>query len=824
MLSENMRELPKESDILTLEKKWQSKWEETGIYHFDRKDKKSPTFTVDTPPPYPSGDFHMGNLLNWTYFDILTRFKRMNGFNVYFPQGWDCHGLGIEVQVEKENRINKREMPPDKFRQLCEKLVEKYIAIMKEGIVRLGCSNDWTTEYRTMDPDYWRRTQLSFILLYKKGFIYQGTHPVNWCPRCETAIADAEVNYEQHDGTLYYLKFPFENSDEYLPIATTRPELVPACVAVAVHPEDARFIKYRHKRLKVPETSRTVPVILDETVDPSFGTGVVMICTYGDKADVKTVIRHKLPVRIILTENGRINQNGGKYAGLTSLEAKKAIVADLTEDGLLEKTEKIKQEIGVCDRCDTAVEILQLQQWFMKTRELTNRVEDAANKVLWYPDYMKVRLIDWARSLDWDWVISRQRVFGTPIPIWYCKKCNETILAEQDWVPIDPKTEKPRITRCPRCGSSEFVPELDVFDTWMDSSISCAVHAGWPDSKDWKRLFPADVHPSGIDIIRTWAYYLMVRHLALFNEAPYKSCLINGMVLGGDGRKMSKSLKNYVATPEVLDKYGADAARQWAAGGGTTGSDIPFRWPDVEYGWRFLIKLWNASRFVSNLLKDFNVDDNSERVLQPLDRWILSKVERLTGKVTDAIEKCQFNLAMEELRNFTWRTFCDCYLEAVKDRLYNPDVYGHEKRKAAQYTLYMVLERVLKLFAPVIPHVTEEIFQIMYADEKNPRSIHLSPWPMMDEKRLDEEAEKQGDLVMAIITEVRREKAERHLPLNTKIAKLTIYANEKATMEMISQGKEDIAGTCKVAEIRVLPEKGEGREIKLHDVRFAAEY
>jgi valyl-tRNA synthetase len=824
MLSKNMRELPKEFDILALEKKWQSKWEEAGIYHFDRKDRKSLTFTVDTPPPYPSGDFHMGNLLNWTYFDILARFKRMNGSNVYFPQGWDCHGLGIEVQVEKENRINKRDMQPDKFRQLCEKLVEKYIAVMKEGIVRLGCSNDWTTEYRTMDPDYWRRTQLSFILLYRKGFVYQGTHPVNWCPRCETAIADAEVNYEQHDGTLYYLKFAVGNSDDCLPIATTRPELIPACVAVAVHPEDARFIKYKGKRLKVPETSRTVPVILDETVDPTFGTGAVMICTYGDKADVKTVIRHKLPVIIILTESGRINQDGGKYAGLTSLEAKKAIVTDLIHDGLLIKNERIKQEIGICDRCDTAVEILQLQQWFMRTRELTNRVEEAANKVLWYPDYMKVRLIDWARSLDWDWVISRQRVFGTPIPIWYCKKCNETILAEEDWVPIDPKTEKPRITRCPRCGSSEFAPELDVFDTWMDSSISCAVHAGWPDNKDWKRLFPADVHPSGIDIIRTWAYYLMVRHLALFNEAPYKSCLINGMVLGGDGRKMSKSLKNYVATPEVLDKYGADAARQWAAGGGTTGSDIPFRWPDVEYGWRFLIKLWNASKFVSNSLNDFNVDNNSKRLLQPLDRWILSKVERLTGKVTDAIEKCQFNLAMEELRNFTWRTFCDCYLEAVKDRLYNPDVYGHEKREAAQYTLYVVLERILRLFAPIIPHVTEEIFQIMYADEKNPRSIHLSPWPMMDGKRLNEEAEKQGDLVMTIITEVRREKAERHLPLNTKIAKLTIYANGKATMEMISEGKGDIAGTCKVADIRILPEKGEGREIKLHDVRFAVEY
>jgi valyl-tRNA synthetase len=819
-----MKELPREFDVLAIEKKWQTAWEEKGIYHFDWKDKRRPVFSVDTPPPYPSGDFHMGNLLNWTYFDMVARFKRMNGFNVHFPQGWDCHGLGIEVQVERENRIRKREMPPDKFRKLCEKLVEKYIAIMKEGIVRLGCSNDWTTEYRTMDPDYWRRTQVSFILLYKKGMMYQGTHPVNWCPRCETAIADAEVNYEQHDGTLHYLKFPVENSSEHVRIATTRPELIPACVAVAVHPEDTRFTKYENRRLKVPGTNRTVPVILDETVDQSFGTGAVMVCTYGDKADVKTVIRHKLPVIMILTEGGRINQNGGKYAGLTSLEARKAIVADLAREGLLEKTERIAREIGLCDRCDTPVEILELRQWFMKTRELTDKVEKATNEVLWYPDYMKVRLIDWARSLDWDWVISRQRVFGTPIPVWYCKKCQETVLAEEDWVPIDPKTEKPRIRQCPKCGSSEFVPEMDVFDTWMDSSISCAVHAGWPDSKEWRRLFPADVHPSGIDIIRTWAYYLMVRHLALFDEAPYKSCLINGMVLGADGRKMSKSLKNYVATPEVLDKYGADAARQWASAGGTTGSDIPFRWPDVEYGWRFLIKLWNASRFVSSLLKDYEPKKDAEHALQPLDKWVLSKSEKLTQRVTEAFEKCQFNIAVEEIRNFTWRTFCDCYLEAVKDRLYNPEVYGQEKRKAAQYTLYLVLERVLKLLAPIMPHVTEEIFQTMYVDEKSPKSIHVSSWPTADEKRMDEGVEKAGDLVMAIITEVRREKAEKHLPLNTKIAKLTIYASDEATAETIIEGKEDIAGTCKVADIQVSMEKGKGREVKSYGVRFIAEY
>jgi valyl-tRNA synthetase len=819
-----MQALPKEYNFMEIEQKWQRKWEEMGIYRFDWNDTAHPPFSIDTPPPYPSGEFHMGNVLNWTYFDMVARYKRMRGFNVLFPQGWDCHGLSIEVQVEKEHKIRKREAPPDQFRKWCEQLVEKYIALMREGVVRLGCSVDWTTEYRTMDPDYWRRTQLSFIILHKKGFMYQGTHPVNWCPRCETAIADAEVDYERREGTFHYIRFPLENSDEYLVIATTRPEFIPACVAVAINPADTRFNKYIGKRIVVPVVNRLVAVIPDEGVDPSFGTGVVMICTYGDKEDVKTVIKHKLPVIMLLTENGRINENGGKYAGLTVTKAREAIVNDLAAAGLLEKTEKITQEIGVCDRCKSHIEILERKQWFMKTRILTDSVEKAANQVVWYPDYMKTRLIDWARSLDWDWVISRQRVFATPIPAWYCKNCGEIIIAKEEWVPIDPKLELPRIDKCPKCGSREFIPERDVFDTWMDSSITCAVHAGWPDRPDWRRLFPADVHPSGIDIIRTWAYYLMVRHLALFDEKPYKSCLINGMVLGSDGRKMSKSLKNYVAAPEVLNKYGSDATRQWAAGGGATGSDIPFRWPDVEYGKRFLVKLWNVSSFASKLLNDYT-PSKSECELQPLDRWVLSKAEKLTKTVTEAMEKCQFNIAVEEIRNFMWHTFCDCYVEAVKDRLYRSETYGETKKAGAQYALYEVLYRILQLLAPVTPHLTEEIYQTMYAEHKGCKSLQVSPWPEFKPALADEQDEKRGDLIIAVISEVRREKAEKHLPLNVQVKKLTVYAGDSETATVILSGSEDITGTCKVASFEVLAEKGSGREIaQFANVHFIAEY
>jgi valyl-tRNA synthetase len=796
-----------------------------GIYRFDWNDKKRQIFCIDTPPPYPSGEFHMGNVLNWTYFDIVARYKRMRGYNVYFPQGWDCHGLGIEVQVEKENRIRKRDIPSDKFRALCERLVEKYIAMMKEGVIRLGCSVDWTTEYRTMNPDYWRRTQLSFIILYKKGFIYQGTHPVNWCPRCETAIADAEVDYEEKEGTLNYVRFPLENSHEHLLIATTRPEFIPACVAVAVTPADDRFKSYIGRKIRVPIVNRIVEVIADEDVDPSFGTGVVMICTYGDKEDVKTVIKHKLPVIIISTENGRINKNGGKYEGLTVDEAKKAIVEDLKNVGLLEKTEKIQQEIGVCDRCKAPVEILEPKQWFMKTRILVDKVEKMANDVVWYPDYMKTRLIDWARSLDWDWVISRQRVFGTPIPIWHCKNCGEVILAKEEWIPIDPKLEKPRIDKCPRCGGREFVPEQDIFDTWMDSSISCAVHAGWPDRKDWRSLFPADLHPSGVDIIRTWAYYLMVRHLALFEEKPYKSCLINGMVLGSDGRKMSKSLKNYVAAPEVLSKYGTDASRQWAAGGGATGSDIPFRSPDVEYGRRFLTKLWNAARFVSLQLEDYKIDQEYD--LQLLDRWVLSKAEKLVQKVTNALDKCQFNTAIEETRNFAWHVFCDEYLEAVKDRLYKSEVHGEIRRGAVQFTLYSVLYRIIQLLAPMTPHVTEEIFQTMYAEDIGQKSLQTTSWPEVDPKKTDEEAEKKGDVLMAVIAEIRREKAESRKPLNTPIKKIQIYAGNSESARIVSENEADIAGTCKIAAIEVSSEKSRGRGRTVEGVSgmsFISEY
>lgn len=794
-------------DFKTIEKKWIKRWEDEKIYRFDWSDKNREVFSINTPPPYPSGDFHMGNVLNWTYFDMAARYKRMRGYNVLFPQGWDCHGLPTEVKVEQHHGIKKSEVSSEEFVKLCKAYVEQFIGKMKNAIQRFGYSIDWSTEYRTMNPDYWKRTQLSFLKLHKKGLIYRGKHPVNWCPRCETAIADAEVEHEEREGRLYYIRFG-RGGKVSITIATTRPELIPACVAIAVHPDDERYKKYAGKKVSVPFYKREVEIISDQGVDIDFGTGAVMICTYGDKEDVRWTSNYGLPVIQAINERGRMTPLTGEFEGLTVLECRNIVIKRLHEENMLEREEGLDQNVGVCWRCKTPIEILERQQWFMSTRRLTSRVVDETLKVKWIPDHMKWRQVNWAESLDWDWVISRQRIFATPIPAWHCRRCGKAIVAEEDWVPIDPRHETPERLSCTECSSKELDPDTDVFDTWMDSSITCAVHAGWPDRTDWKRYFPADLHPSGHEIIRTWAYYLMVRHLALFDEKPYKNVLINGMVLGNDGRKMSKSLGNYITAPEVLEKHGADAARQWAAAGGKTGADIPFRWSDVEYGWRFLIKLWNASRFIERQIRDYEKQKRNTVKLRTIDKWLLTRLERLTKSVTEAMENYEFNKAIEEIRLFTWHILCDQYIEAVKHRLYRDE--SPEERIPVQYTLHKALYGVLQLLAPICPFIAEEIYNAIYLKHENYPSIHISNWPEYREELVDDYAERIGELTIAIINDIRRRKAREKIPLNMNVREVTILADEEEKLDNIKEERSDIEGTCKIE--RLLFKKRIGKE------------
>lgn len=806
-------ELPKRYAPEDHEPKWQKFWEERGIHRFDPKDKLRPTYTIDTPPPYPSGEFHMGNALNWCYLDFVARYKRMKGYNVHFPQGWDCHGLPTEVRAETRFKVRKRDVSIERFKDLCARLTLEYIDRMKSSMKRVGYSIDWLLEYKTMDPQYYRLTQLSFILLYEAGKLYRGKHPVNWCPRCETAIAEAEVEYVERSTTLNYIKFRVDDG-RYLQIATTRPELLPACVAVAVNPEDERYRDYIGKNVEVPLFKRKVRILSDKEVDPKFGTGVVMVCTFGDKADVKWQKRYALPEVIVMTEDGKMNEKAGKYAGLTTQECRKAIIEDLKGAGLLTKEEAITQSVGTCWRCHTPVEILSKPQWFMKTKEMTDEVIEWSNRIKWVPQFARKRMIDWATSLDWDWVISRQRIFATPIPVWYCEKCGETIVAKEEWLPVDPRFEKPKISSCPKCSSKEFVGEADVMDTWMDSSITCAVHAGWPDDPgSFRRLFPADLQPNGLDIIRTWDYYLMVKHLALFGKAPYKTVLINGMVRGADGRMMHKSYGNYVEADEVIKKYGADALRQWAAGGGSTGSDIPFRWSDVEHGKKFLTKLWNAARFVLMNLNGFRMEDKQYK-LEVIDKWLLTKLEKLTGKVTEAFERFQFNVAIDSLRNFTWHVFCDHYLEAVKPRLYSPIKEKDGSGEAARYTLLRALFRILQLLAPICPHITESVYQNIKDAVHGGESIHLTKWPKVDEAFISEGDERAGELIVKAISSIRRLKAENKLSLKAPLKKAVIHAREE-DINFFKAHSKLIKQVCAVNLVEIRPLKENEAEIKV---------
>ena len=785
-----------------LEASWQKRWEDGAIYRYDPNDRFKPTYSIDTPPPYPSGEFHMGNALNWCYFDFVARYKRMRGFNVHFPQGWDCHGLPTEVRAERTFNIKKRDVSVEKFREICVKLTTEYIEKMKSAMQEMGYSIDWNLEYRTMDPEYYKLTQLSFLQLLRSGFLYRGEHPVNWCPRCETAIAEAEVEYVPSEGALVEIRFRTDRGD--LTVATSRAELIPACVALAVNPSDARYREFVGCEASVPVVGRKVPVLEDELVDAEFGSGVVMICTFGDKTDVKWQHKYGLPVVKALDVQGRLTGEAGKYAGLSVTEARAAIISDLRKMSHVGGSKPLSREIGTCWRCHTLVEILSAPQWFMKTREMTDQIVEWTNRVTWVPDFSKNRMIDWAKSLDWDWVVSRQRSFGTPIPVWYCLKCGEMLPANEEWLPVDPRSEQPRAATCMKCGSRKFTGDADVMDTWMDSSITCAVHAGWPDRPaEFERLFPADLQPNGLDIIRTWDYYLMARHLALFRKAPYKTVLVNGMVRGADGRMMHKSYGNYVEVTEAVNKYGADSVRQWSAAGGTTGYDIPYRWADVEYGRKFLTKLWNAARLVLSSLQDYDPELQTPR-LELLDRWMLGKLNNLIKTVTDAFEGYQFSVATDMTRNFTWHDLCDQYLEAVKYRLYAKSGDAAASKRAAQYTLFHTLDTVLKLLAPICPHITEALYHELWRNHPKARSVHLAAWPQAAEELIDEESERQGSILVRVLSEIRRTKSEKRLSMKAPIKRLRIQAEEEVA-NVLRSHREAILQIGVVQEIEIVP-------------------
>ncbi|GAA0248997.1 valine--tRNA ligase [Haladaptatus pallidirubidus] len=754
-----MSDVPTDYEPERIEPKWRKEWQDSEIYTPDGNLE----YVIDTPPPYPTGNLHIGHGLQWSYIDFAARYHRLQGEQVLFPQGWDCHGLPTEVKVEENHDIHRTDVSREKFRNLCIEHTEEQIDSMKETMNELGFSIDWNAEFRTMDEEYWAKTQQSFIEM--EEYVYRDEHPVNWCPRCETAIADAEVEKEDRTGTLYYVTFDGVENDD-IEIATTRPELLSACVGMAVNPDDERYADRIGETFEVPLFGQEVELIDDDDVDGDFGTGAVMICTFGDKQDVDWWAEHDLDLRPVFTEDGHLNELAGEFEGLTISEAKEEIAETLDEEGYLNDSELTEQSVGACWRCDTPIEILSKEQWFVKVQ--SDEILEKAEEVEWIPDHMHSRLEEWAEGMDWDWVISRQRVFATPIPAWECEDCGHWHLAEIDELPVDPTETDPKIGDCPECGADSWIGETDVMDTWMDSSITPLHISGWPDDLELDEFEPVSLRPQGHDIIRTWAFYTLLRVGELTDEHPWDTALINGMVFGPDGNKMSKSRGNVVTPREAIDEYGADSLRQALVLGGQPGSDVQFQPKEATSASRFLTKIWNIFQFSLN-----HFDESTPKISDPAyrdaDRWILSRLSQTADSVSEDMEEYRYDSALRTLREFVWNDLADDYLELVKGRLYE----GRPgERNAAQHALYTTFSAIIRMLSPFSPFFTEEVYSHLPGTEG---SISQSRWP--DVEMHDDEAELAGEIIAEVASEVRAWKSDEGMALNAELDRIELYSD-----------------------------------------------
>lgn len=780
---------------------WQDYWERREVYEaayrFDEDDVGRTVFIIDTPPPFTSGELHMGhaywNIIN----DALSRYQRMRGRNVLLPQGWDCQGLPTELKVQYIWSVSKEDR--EKFREKCVEWTHDMIRSMKEVMKRLGYRPDWERfEYRTMDSSYWRAVQLSLLEFFERGLIYRAEFPVHWCPRCETALAQAELGYVSEEATLYHIRFPIQGG--YLEIATTRPELLPACQALSIHPGDERYRHLVGGEAEIPLFQRKVPILEDEDVDPSFGTGIVMVCTFGDEQDIRWQQKYSLPVTKALDEKGRL-MNAGKYDGLSIMEAREAMLGDLEEKGLLARREAYSHQVlSHTDRpdCMSPIEFLVKKQWLIRIMPYREEVKEACRDMRWVPGHMLQRLMDWVDSIEWDWVISRQRIYGTPIPFWYCEECGEIMAPSRNRLPVNPAKDPPPTSNCPRCGSEAMRGTEDVCDCWIDSSITPLIvsrrYSG--DGDFHSKTYPSDVRQQGHDIIRTWLFYTVLRCLILTGKPPFGEVLVNGMILGPDGHRMSKSKGNVVSPVEGLDEYGADALRQ-ALLSLNVGYDFPFKWEVVRYGKAFLQKLWSASRFAYPFVEDYETRSDDEVHLTTVDKWILAQLRRTIEGVTGALEDRRFHHAIETIQNFFWHKFCDQYLETVKHRLYGEGVAADSS--SAKYTLYKVLWSTIRMISPICPHIAEEIYHRIFEGEGYV-TVHAAPWPEALEVLFDEEAERRGEIVIGAISRIRSEKAKAGIRLSAPLESVTIGVPEEM-VDALREGDVVIRNTLNIESL-----------------------
>ncbi|MEJ5310186.1 MAG: valine--tRNA ligase [Anaerolineae bacterium] len=807
-----MTALPKRYDPKTEEPRWQAFWQAQGVYHFDVDDDTRPVYSIDTPPPTVSGHLHLGHVYSYSHADFMARFWRMNGYNVFYPMGYDDNGLPTERLVEKWEGIRAVEVGREAFIERClavsEQAEQDYQALWQ----RLGLSIDWRYTYRTIDAESRRISQLSFLDLYRKGLAYRKEAPAIWCPECQTAIAQAELNDLDRESTFYTLAFALEDGG-VLEIATTRPELLPACVAIFVHPEDARYAALVGKQARVPYFDQWVPILTDPGADPQKGTGAVMCCTFGDAADVAWWYTHHLPLRVALDRAGRMTDLAGDFAGLPAREARRRIVAALAERGLLLGERPLAQSVRVHERCDTPVEYIVTPQWFVRVLDFKEELLASGANVRWHPDHMETRFREWVENLNWDWCISRQRYYGVTFPVWYCDVCGAIILAGDDELPVDPTTRAP--SRPCACGSTSFTPETDVMDTWATSSLSPQIVGQWlANPALYAKVYPFSLRPQAHEIIRTWAFYTIVKSHHHFGATPWTDAGISGWGLlpespnktaqpneSRSGRsKISKSRGGGPMPPmEMLEQYSADAVRYWSSSSGF-GKDSIISEEKIQIGAKLITKLWNVARFAERFLPPSPSSPPSggtEGGLSPADRWILARTQRLIHRVTDLFHGYDYAAAKSEIETFFWRDLADNYLEMAKLRLYGEDA-------GAVFTLGHVLLATLKLFAPFLPHVTEAIYQALFAEREGAISIHVTQWPQPDARFEDADAEAFGETLVEIATAVRRYKSERGLSLGAEIGPLCLATRDAALTEQCRAASQDLVSVTRAQRVEVV--------------------
>ncbi len=748
-------ELPKTYDPSEFEDRLYKKWEDSGYFR-PSGDKNAPSFSMVIPPPNVTGQLHMGHALDDTLQDIIIRAKRMEGYNTLWVPGTDHAGIATQIKVEevlrKEKGLSRHDIGREEFLKLVWDWKAKYGNRIISQLKKLGASCDWEHEAFTMDENLSAAVRKTFVSLYEKGLIYRGLRITNWCPHCNTALSDAEVEYKELDGGFWYVKYPVVGSDEYVIIATTRPETMLGDTAVAVNPEDERYTRLIGKQLVLPLVGRTIPVIADEYVERDFGTGCVKITPCHDPNDFEVGLRHDLEQIIILDGDGKINENGGKYQGLDRFEARKQIVADLEAAGLLLKVEKLKHNVAHCYRCGSVIEPLASKQWFVKMKPLAGPAIKVVKegKIRFIPERFSKIYLNWMENIH-DWCVSRQLWWGHRIPAFYCGDCGKVTVSEAD------------VTACPDCGSPNITQESDVLDTWFSSALWPFSTLGWPnDTEDLKTFYPTNVLVTGYDIITFWVSKMIFMGIENTGSIPFPDVFIHGLVRDAQGRKMSKSLGNGIDPLEIIGKYGADALRFALATGNSPGNDMRFSDEKIGAARNFANKIWNASRFVRMNLDIEEIALPSADRLRTEDKWILSLFNRLAGEVRENIDSYELGIALSKLYDFIWDIFCDWYIELLKPRL---SAKGTEDNPVAQNVIAWVLSNTMKLLHPFLPFITEEIWLAL---PHTGDSIMISSYPQTDPALDFPEDEASMDRIIELIKAVRNRRAEMNVPPSKK--------------------------------------------------------